>query len=162
MNADGIGFVLAFGGIASLAGAFVAKRAGNRFGFPGILILASSASSLGPLLLPTRAGSGWNFVLATLTFAVYGFGLTIYNVHVVAFRQSVIPPKVLGRATAAYRMLTYGTLPVGAFLGGLLGEQLGLWNSILLFALASVVGWLLFVLACRRLPVPAPEAMATT
>ncbi len=159
MDAGGIGLVLAFGSVASLAGAFVARRAGNRFGFPGILILASSASSLAPLLLlPTGTGSSWNFALATLTFAVYGFGLTIYNVHVVAFRQSVIPSEVLGRATAAYRVLTYGTLPVGAFLGGLLGERLGLWNSILLFALASVVGWLLFVLACRKLPTGAPTA----
>ncbi|MGW9132898.1 MFS transporter [Streptomyces sp. NPDC055681] len=160
MDAGDVGFVLAFGSVASLAGAFVARRAGKRFGFPGILILASSASSLAPLLLlPTDPGSAWNFALATLTFAVYGFGLTIYNVHVVAFRQSVIPSAVLGRATAAYRMLTYGTLPVGAFLGGLLGERLGLWQSILLFALTSVVGWLLFVLACRKLPAPAPEAM---
>ncbi|WP_405554195.1 MFS transporter [Streptomyces sp. NBC_01171] len=161
MDAGGVGFVLAFGSIASLAGAFVARRAGNRFGFPGILILASSASSLAPLLLlPTGPGSGWNFTLATLTFAVYGFGLTIYNVHVVAFRQSVIPTEVLGRATAAYRMLTYGTLPIGAFLGGLLGGRLGLWNSILAFALASVVGWLLFIAACRRLPAPEREGVS--
>lgn len=159
MDAGGVGFVLALGSIASLAGAFVARRAGNRFGFPGILVLASCAASLAPLLLlPTGPGSAWNFLLATLTFAVYGFGLTIYNVHVVSFRQTVIPSEVLGRAMAAYRMLTYGTLPVGAFLGGLLGEQLGLWKSILLFALAAVVGWLLFVLACRTLPAPEPQA----
>ncbi len=159
MNAGGVGFVLALGSVASLGGAFVAQRAGRRFGFPGVLILASSASSLAPLLLvPTGPGTAWNFPLAALTFAVYGFGLTVYNVHVVAFRQAVIPSEVLGRATAAYRMLTYGTLPVGAFLGGLLGEYLGLWRSILLFALASVVGWLLFVRACRSLPAPAREA----
>ncbi|MER6601890.1 hypothetical protein C6W96_03515 [Streptomyces sp. CS149] len=160
MDAGGVGFVLACSSVASLAGAFVARRAGLRFGFPGVLILASSASSLAPLLLvPTDPGSAWNFPLATLTFAVLGFGLTIYNVHVVALRQAVIPSEVLGRVTASYRMLTYGTLPVGAFLGGLLGERLGLWRSILLFALASVVGWLLFVPAARKLP--APEATPT-
>ncbi|WP_331719341.1 MFS transporter [Streptomyces sp. NBC_00158] len=153
MDAGGVGFVLAFGSVASLAGAAVARRAGNRFGFPRILILASSASSVAPMiLLPTGAGTGWDFVLATLTFAVYGFGLTIYNVHVVAFRQTVIPSDVLGRATAAYRMLTYGPFPLGAFLGGVLGERLGLWNSLLIFAVASLAGWVLFVVACTRLP----------
>ncbi|WKU48844.1 MFS transporter [Streptomyces sp. VNUA116] len=153
MDAGGVGFVLAFGSVASLAGAAVAKRVGDRFGFPRILILASSASSVAPmLLLPTGgAGTGWNFALATLTFAVYGFGLTIYNVHVVAFRQTVIPSEVLGRATAAYRMLTYGPFPLGAFLGGVMGERLGLWNSLLVFAVASLAGWVLFVLACTRL-----------
>lgn len=118
MDAGGVGFVLALGSVASLAGAVVAKRAGNRFGFPRVLILAMGLASVAPtLLLPTGGSTPWNFVSATLTFAVYGFGLTIYNVHVVAFRQSVIPSEVLGRATAAYRMLTYGPFPLGAFLG---------------------------------------------
>ncbi|MEU6405757.1 MFS transporter [Streptomyces sp. NPDC046985] len=153
MDAGGVGLVLASGSVASLAGATVARRAGNRFGFPRILILASSASSIAPmLLLPTGTTAGWNFALATLTFAVYGFGLTVYNVHVVAFRQTVIPSDVLGRATAAYRMLTYGPFPLGAFLGGVLGERLGLWNSLLVFAVASFAGWVLFVVACTRLP----------
>ncbi|MFE0106897.1 MFS transporter [Streptomyces sp. NPDC059009] len=161
MDAGGVGFVLAVGSVASLGGAMVAQRAGQYFGFPRILVVAASASSLAPaLLLPTGPGSGWNFAFATLTFAVYGFGLTVYNVHVVAFRQSVIPSAVLGRATAAYRMLTYGPFPVGAFLGGVLGERLGLWNSILLFALASVVGWVLFALAFGRLPATPREAKA--
>ncbi|MFJ8214506.1 MFS transporter [Streptomyces sp. NPDC096033] len=153
MDAGGVGLVLAVGSVASLAGAAVAKRAGNRFGFPRILILASSASSVAPmLLLPTGTVAGWDFALATLTFAVYGFGLTVYNVHVVAFRQTVIPSDVLGRATAAYRMLTYGPFPLGAFLGGVLGERLGLWNSLLVFAVASLAGWVLFVVACTRVP----------
>ena len=157
MNAGVIGLVFALGSVASLAGAVTAKQAGTRFGFPRVLVLASSGSSLGPLLLlPTGHGFGWDFTLSTLSFAVLGFGLTIYNVHVVAFRQSVIPPEVLGRAMAGYRMITYGTLPIGALLGGVLGEWLGLWNSILLFALVSVAGWLLFVLACRTLPTPEP------
>lgn len=159
MDAGGVGFVLALGSVASLAGAVLAKRAGDYFGFPRILVVAASASSVAPLiLLPTGTGNSWNFVLATLAFAVYGCGLTVYNVHVVAFRQSVIPSDVLGRATAAYRMLTYGPIPLGAFLGGLLGERLGLWNSILLFALASVAGWVLYALAFGRLPASEPDA----
>ncbi|MDQ0714020.1 MFS family permease [Streptomyces luteogriseus] len=162
MDAGGVGFVLALGSVASLAGAVVAKRAGNRFGFPRVLILAMGFASVAPtLLLPTGGSTPWNFVSATLTFAVYGFGLTIYNVHVVAFRQSVIPSEVLGRATAAYRMLTYGPFPLGAFLGGLMGERFGLWNSILVFAIASVAGWSLFASACWRLPAAAAEKTPT-
>jgi MFS family permease len=158
MNAGEIGLVLALGSVASLGGALTAKRAGIRFGFPGVLVLASSASSLGPLLLlPTGHGSAADFTLSTLTFAVLGFGLAIYNVHVVAFRQSIIPSEVLGRAMAAYRLITYGTLPIGALLGGVLGEWFGLWNTILAFALASVAGWLAFVAACRTLPAPQGE-----
>lgn len=160
MDAGAVGLVLALGSVASLAGAVVAKRAGDLLGFPRVLIVAIGAASAAPmLLLATGASPGRSFVLAMVTFAVYGFGLTIYNVHVVAFRQSVIPSDVLGRATAAYRVLTYGPFPLGAFLGGLLGEQVGLWNSILGFAIASIAGWSLFALACGRLPA-APPATA--
>ena len=163
LDAGGVGFVLGLGSVASLGGAVVAKRAGTRLGFRKILIVASSASSMAPLILLPTGGPhvGWNFTLATLTFAVYGFGLTVYNVHVVAFRQTVIPSEVLGRATAAYRMFTYGPFPLGALLGGVLGERLGLWNAILVFALASLGGWLLFVLAAGRLPSPARDPQSS-
>lgn len=153
MDAGQVGAVLALGSVATLGGAIAAKRAGTRFGFPHVLVVSMSAPAIAPvLLLVTTSNTSANFALATLAFAIYGFGVTIYNVHVVAFRQSVIPSDVLGRATAAYRMLTFGTIPIGAFLGGLLGEQIGLWNSILLFTIASFAGWSAFALACRRLP----------
>jgi MFS family permease len=152
MDAGGVGLVLALGSVASLVGAVVARRLGDHLGFPLVLVVAIGAASWAPLLIVlTGDGGSRAFVLSTVAFAVYGLGLTIYNVHVVAFRQAVIPTEVLGRATAAYRMLTYGPFPVGAFLGGVLGEQLGLRSALLLFAVLSVLGWLVFAVAARNL-----------
>ncbi len=153
MDAGEVGLVLALGSVASLLGAVAAKRAGRLLPFPGVLIASIGTAAVAPLLLLATGGSGgWSFAVAVAAFAVYGFGLTIYNVHVVAFRQTVIPSEVLGRATAAYRMLTYGPLPLGALLGGLLGGGIGLWPTLLVVGIAGVSGWTAFALACRRLP----------
>lgn len=152
MDAGGVGLVLALGSVASLAGAVIARKLGDYFGFPMVLVVAIGVASWSPLLLIPTGDVEWrNFLLCVSAFAMYGLGLTIYNVHVVAFRQSVIPMEVMGRATAAYRMMTYGPFPIGAFLGGVLGEQLGLWNALLLFAIASVLGWLVFAVVTRKL-----------
>jgi MFS family permease len=152
MDAGGVGLVLALGSVASLAGAVAARRLGERLGFPLVLVVAIGAASWSPLLLVLTGKGQWsNVVLCVAAFAVYGLGLTIYNVHVVAFRQSVIPMEVMGRATAAYRLLTYGPFPIGAFLGGFTGEVWGLWNALTVFAVISVLGWLMFAVAARRL-----------
>lgn len=128
-----------------------AKPLGDRLGFSSTLVAAMGVASSAPLLLALTGGSDWSsFLLAVLAFGIYGFGLTIYNVHVVAFRQSVIPLDVIGRATAAYRMLTYGPFPLGALISGLLGERIGLWNAILTIAVISVIGWLAFALVGRK------------
>ncbi|GAA2688202.1 MFS transporter [Streptomyces lunalinharesii] len=151
IDAGGVGIILALGALGSLLGAMAAKRLGEHMGFSSTLVTAMGVASCAPLLLSLTGGSGWyDYVLSVLAFGIYGFGLTIYNVHVVAFRQSVIPLTVIGRATAAYRMLTYGPFPLGAFVGGVLGERLGLWNSILASAVFSVVGWLFFALIGSR------------
>ncbi|RSS78583.1 MFS transporter [Streptomyces sp. WAC06614] len=151
MDAGGVGVVLALGALGSLLGATAAKRLGEHLGFGPTLVAAMGVASCAPLLLALTDGPGRPaHVLAVLAFGLYGFGLTIYNVHVVAFRQAVIPLAVIGRATAAYRMLTYGPFPLGAFVGGFLGERIGLGNSVLVTAVLSVVGWLLFALVGSR------------
>lgn len=162
MDAGGVGVVLALGALGSLAGAVAAKRSRERLGFSTTLIAAMGVASCAPLLLPLTGGALWtSFVLSTLAFGVYGFGLTVYNVHVVAFRQAVIPIDVIGRATAAYRMLTYGPFPLGALAGGVLGERIGLWTSILVIAAVSAAGWLVFAFVGGRYMRSAQPASTT-
>jgi hypothetical protein len=44
----------------------------------------------------------------------------------VSLRQRITPDHLLGRMNASYRLFAWGVMPVGAFLGGLLAEVLGL------------------------------------
>jgi hypothetical protein len=55
-------------------------------------------------------------------------------VNVISLRQAVTPDRMLGRMHATYRTLTYGTIPVGALLGGAIGEAFGLHAALLVGA----------------------------
>jgi hypothetical protein len=44
----------------------------------------------------------------------------IWNVITVSLRQTIIPPRLLGRVNSVYRFFAWGMLPIGAAIGGLL------------------------------------------
>lgn len=49
-----------------------------------------------------------------------------WNVVTVSLRQSIVPDHLLGRVNSAYRLLGWGTMPIGAALGGVLATHFGL------------------------------------
>ena len=66
-------------------------------------------------------------------------------------RQIVIPRDQLARATGAYRLLMYGSIPLGSALGGLLGEMLGSRTGVAIGAVG---------LALSALPMLAPSIVS--
>jgi hypothetical protein len=40
----------------------------------------------------------------------------------VSLRQRIAPDHLLGRVNAGYRLFAWGTMPIGALLGGLIAE----------------------------------------
>lgn len=72
---------------------------------------------------PTLTANPW---LIGAAWALGGFGVMVWNVIVVSLRQSITPDALLGRVNSCYRLLAWGTMPVGALLGGAIGEALGL------------------------------------
>ena len=55
-----------------------------------------------------------------------GIGFMGWNVVTVSLRQRIVPERLLGRLNASYRLVAWGTMPVGAALGGVLAEVFGL------------------------------------
>jgi hypothetical protein len=51
---------------------------------------------------------------------------SLWNVVAVSLRQRITPDRILGRINSSYRLVAWGTRPLGAAAGGLLGELLGL------------------------------------
>jgi hypothetical protein len=79
-----------------------------------------------PLLLFFVSGAGpATVVLLGTVFAITGFGTALANVHNVSLRQSVVPDRLQGRVMAAYRLVSWGAIPIGAVAGGLLAAELG-------------------------------------
>ncbi|MFD3683639.1 MFS transporter [Nocardiopsis sp. NPDC058631] len=59
-------------------------------------------------------------------FFVGGVGISVWNVITVSLRQRITPDHLLGRLNSAYRLLAWGTIPLGAVAGGLVAQFFGL------------------------------------
>ena len=144
---------LAFGAIFSvssvgfLAGAFVATRLIHRIGVGRALALGVVLAGLSDMATPLAAGPVIA-VLVTLTTAmfVFGIGATVFNVSQVSLRQAFTPTQLQGRMHGAMNSLEVGLVPIGALLGGLLGETIGLRPTLFISSAGEMAGviWLLF------------------
>ena len=76
----------------------------------------------------------WSVVSAA-TCAVGGLflgaGYTTYNINQISLRQAIVPIRLHGRMNASVRFLVWGTMPVGALVGGALGTAIGLRAALL-------------------------------
>lgn len=145
------GLIFSIGAVGALLGAMSAGWLAKRFGF-GMAILGSMCVACTSfLLVPLASGhSSMNIVILGASFFFGGMGCAVSNVHVVTLRQAITPDRLLGRMNASYRFVTYGAIPIGAMLGGALGEIIGLRATIL----ASGIGILLSLLWVIFSPVP--------
>jgi MFS family permease len=73
---------------------------------------------------------------------VGGALIMIWNIITVSFRQAITPDDLLGRLNSVYRLLAWGTMPIGAAAGGLIAETFGLRT---VFASMGILVALLFI-----------------
>ncbi len=124
LNPLAIGAVFTAGGIGSFAGAWFGARFTKRFGYGRVLLVTLLLGNGAPLgvLLADRAGTGLLPLLCAV-FVVMGVGIGIANVHAVSLRQAAVPEYLRGRVNAAYRLISWGSVPVGAAIGGVIATQ---------------------------------------
>jgi len=118
-QALGIFFAL-FSVLAALAAAF-APRLMRALGTGRTVAVGTLLFGLGA----TGAGlvDGW---WAVLPFGIATGGVSINNAAFFTLRQVLSPPDRLGRVIAASRTAAWAGIPIGAFLGGVLGDAIGL------------------------------------
>lgn len=133
------GLLLTASAIGSLAASLVTERIEAAIGRAWTLRV-SILTGVGASLVPALTADRW---LVGAAMVLFGVGVVLWNVVVVSFRQRVIPDHLLGRVNAGFRLLAWGTMPLGALLAGVLGELLGL-RAVFATA-AALVGALLFV-----------------
>ncbi|CAM3411845.1 MFS transporter [Occultella aeris] len=114
-----------------------------------IVWIVNSALLAVPVLMPNAWAIGTAFV-------VIGFTNMVGNVITRAMRQRLIPDVMLGRVGGASATLMYGTMPVGALLGGVVGEAFGLPTVFL----GAVAVCLIFVAYAMARVTPAVVARA--
>ncbi|GAB2749560.1 MFS transporter [Nocardioides pakistanensis] len=136
-----LGLVFSVGSVGGLAAALTVTRVSRLVGegrtIPAMALLTVPFAALTPVasqVPPVPA-------LALGAFGV-SYGAVGYNVIQVSFRQRLCPKPLLGRMNASIRFIVWGSMPIGAFAGGLLGESLGvvptLWLTVAGFLLAAL------------------------
>ena len=95
--------------------------------------------------------------------AVGGFAAVAYNITQISFRQAICPERMQGRMNAVIRFMVWGTMPVGALLGGALGTWFGLRTALWVAALGALLTFLPILLSpvpkLRELPEPVDELL---
>jgi hypothetical protein len=82
----------------------------------------------------------------------------VYNINQVSLRQAITPDRVQGRMNATVRTVIWGTMPIGAFIGGAIGSTYGLLPAMYLGIAVWIFAGFWIVLGPIRLreqPMPA-------
>ncbi len=131
-----VGLVFSASAVGGLLGAVMSGRVTKLIGagrtIPVTALLMAPAMALTPLaVLVSRS---WQFVFLIGGGFLFFALVVIYNITQVSYRQRVCPPKLLGRMNASTRFIVWGTQPIGALAGGLLGAAFGivpvLWITV--------------------------------
>jgi len=154
------GAALGLGSAGFLLGALAAGRVAARVGIGPTLVGALALVGLGDLVLPLVGGAplGVGLLLVVAQF-LFGLGVVAFRITAVSLRQGLVPDRLLGRVNASASVVVQGLTPLGALLGGLLGERLGLRETLFLAAGGELLAalWLLASPIRRLRGAPAPD-----
>ncbi len=130
-----IGVAFSIGAVGFVVGVLASSAITARLGF-GRAIALSSMASFG-LLIVLLAGGGYPVIVIGIAFFISNLGNPIYNINMVSLRQIITPNRLQGRMNATMRTIVWGTIPVGAFLGGVLCSIVGLVPTIVIGSVIS-------------------------
>jgi predicted MFS family arabinose efflux permease len=123
-----IGAMFAFVGAGGLLGSFVAPWAQRSFGARCVVVTVGWlwVAQIGLLvLLPNALSLG--AVSGVRSFAAPAFNVVV-NSHV----YQVTPDRLLGRVRGAARLVAWGSIPLGALVGGFLASAFGAQTTLLI------------------------------
>jgi MFS family permease len=151
LSAGVIGLFTSIAAIGGLLGSLIASRVAARLG-QGPTIWISALVCAVPAFVTPFVERNWTLVLLAVAQIATWTGMVVYNITQVSFRQGLCPPELLGRMNATMRFLVWGTMPLGAFLGGVLGTVLGVRQTLLLAAIGGCFAFLpVFLSPLRRM-----------
>jgi MFS family permease len=163
-----VGALLAVEGAGTLAGAALTTRLTARLGTARALLVASVVAVAGAAVIPF--GTSWAAYAAFgLGNVVFAAGVVVLSITTRTYRQIATPPDLLSRVMATVRFVSWGAIPVGGLLAGLVAEAVGARAALFAFAAATALA----PLALLRSPIrtmrdltdhdrPAPPAAAGT
>ena len=131
----------------SFLGAWFGTRWTGRWGYGRVLTVTLALGNTVPLLAVFSGSvASWAAPLLCAVFLVVGLGVGVANSHAITVRQLATPDELRGRVNSAYRLISWGAIPVGASVGGLVTAGLGAWTAVLIggVGVAAATLWVVF------------------
>jgi MFS family permease len=125
-----IGLLGTVGAVGFLLGTVVTPIVTKRLGL-GMAIAIPAGITVINMAAPL-AIYGHAFLIVGTIGLITGIMLPIYNINQVSLRQTIVPDRIQGRMNATVRTINWGTMPVGAIIGGTLGTTVGVIGTILI------------------------------
>lgn len=130
MSSSAVGLTLACYGAGMIFGSLLASKIVARIAFGNAILLGPFFSVLAAAVM--AATHFWPAsAVAGLSYFLFGFGPIIWTITSTTLRQSVTPNTLMGRVTAINIVAGTGARPIGALLGGLVGETFSDLASLL-------------------------------
>lgn len=171
LSAFAFGLTFAVGAVGGLGGALYARPFAKRVGLGYAIIASTFIGGVGAFSfyiatpsLSVPLGSIFGFAVSYSLLVLMGgalitfFATVVYNVNQVSLRQAIVPLRLQGRMNATMRFLVWGTLPLGALAGGILGVIIGIRPTILFSAIGGSLAflWVLFSPVRHLKEIPEP------
>ena len=118
LSESGFGLLLTSAAVGALVGSAITPRVEAALGRTRALIVAVVMVPIGTVT-PAITAAVAPFAIA---LAVTGVLNVVWNVITVSLRQRIVPDALLGRVNAGYRLVAWGTMPLGALLGGAIAD----------------------------------------
>lgn len=156
LDAVGFGLLLSGSAVGGVLASLVAVRLARVVGTARILVWTMVLSALAFLVFglssdPWLAGAMW---------ALVGFFTVVFNVVLESLRQALTPDRLLGRVISAFRLFSFGAVPLGALLGGAVARAFGLRAPFVAAGIVIPVAVLLCLPAVNPRTIAAARAAA--
>ena len=142
-----VGIIFAISSIGGLLGALLVGRVTRLLGLGPALLVGVLLASLGEFTIALAQGPQ----LLAILLVIIGegsvqIGAVLYGVNGLSLRQATVPDRLQGRVGATLRIIAAGVVPLGALLGGFLGDTYGLRTTVLVAGGGTLLAflWVLF------------------
>jgi MFS family permease len=153
-----LGVAFGIGAIGGLLGAAASNRLTKWIGEGSIIVWSSIACGVAGLLFACLTIVPDAVIVPLFVAAEFclTFGVLVYNIAQVSFRQRICPTPLLGRMNASIRFVVWGVMPIAGLASGIVSTAIGvvpvIWIGMIGATLAS--GFVVFspLTGMRTLP----------
>ncbi|GAA0350231.1 MFS transporter [Bacillus horti] len=141
LTAVEIGWLLSFGGLGAIGGAWLTNVISKRVPFQKILFCAALLGGISIILFSVSKA----FIFLVISNALGTIAVSAVNPCIVTIRQTLTPQHLLGRVQATSRFMTWILVPFSAFLAGVIADFSGTHTTILIGGIISTFGSFIYL-----------------